>query len=58
MPNLAAAHVLLGNILLRKQDLDGALGEYQTYLRLEPNGSMAVGTREMIEKIKQSPRKK
>ncbi len=58
MPDLATAHVLLGNILLRKQDLDGALREYQTYLRLEPNGSMAVGTREMIEKIKHSPRKK
>jgi tetratricopeptide (TPR) repeat protein len=50
MPDLAAAHVLLGNILLRKQELDGALREYQTYLRLEPDGSMAAGTREMIEK--------
>jgi len=58
MPDLAAAHVLLGNILLRKQELDGALREYQTYLRLEPDGSMAAGTREMIEKIKSTPRKK
>jgi tetratricopeptide (TPR) repeat protein len=58
MPDLAAAHVLLGNILLRKQDIDGALREYQTYLRLEPNGSMAAGTREMIEKIKRAPHKK
>jgi tetratricopeptide (TPR) repeat protein len=52
IPDLAAAHVLLGNILLRRQDLEGTLREYQTYLRLEPNGSMAAGTREMIEKIK------
>jgi tetratricopeptide (TPR) repeat protein len=58
MPDLAAAHVLLGNILLRRQDLDGALREYQTYLRLEPNGSMAAGTRETIEKIKSSAVKK
>ncbi len=57
MPDLAAAHVLLGNILLRKQDLNGALREYQTYLRLEPNGSMAVATRDMIEKIKSSRKK-
>ena len=57
MPDLAAPHVLLANILLRKQDVDGALREYQTYLRLEPNGSMATGTRDVIEKIKSSRRK-
>jgi len=57
MPDLAAPHVLLANILLRKQDVDGALREYQTYLRLEPNGSMAMGTRDVIEKIKSSRRK-
>jgi hypothetical protein len=57
MPDLAAPHVLLANILLRKHDVDGALREYQTYLRLEPNGSMATGTRDAIEKIKSSRRK-
>jgi tetratricopeptide (TPR) repeat protein len=57
MPDLAAAHVLLGNILLRKQDLNGALREYQTYLQLEPNGSMAAGSREMIDKIQRAARK-
>ena len=57
MPDLAAAHVLLGNILLRKKDSGGALREYQTYLRLDPNGSMAAGTRDMIEKIKASRQK-
>jgi Flp pilus assembly protein TadD len=58
MPDLAGAHVVLGNILLRRQDLDGALRQYQAYLRLEPNGSMAAETRGMIEKIKSSPRNK
>ena len=57
MPDLAAPHVLLANILLRKHDVDGALREYQTYLRLVPNGSMATGTRDVIEKIKSSRRK-
>ena len=57
MPDLGAAHVLLGNILLRKQDLDAALREYQTYLRLEPNGSMAAGTRDIVERIKASRKK-
>jgi tetratricopeptide (TPR) repeat protein len=57
LPDLAAAHVLLGNILLRQQDLDGALREYQTYLQLDPNGSMAAGTREMVEKIKHAAKK-
>lgn len=58
LPDLAAAHVLLGNILLRKHDPDGALREYQAYLRLEPNGSMAAATRDIIEKIKLTPHPK
>ena len=58
MPSLAPPHVLLGNILLKKNDLNGALHEYQEYLRLDPDGSMAPGTREMIEKIKKALEKK
>jgi tetratricopeptide (TPR) repeat protein len=58
MPSLAAPHVLLGNILLKKNELDGALHEYQEYLRLDPEGSMAAGTREMVEKIKKALEKK
>jgi tetratricopeptide (TPR) repeat protein len=51
LPNLAAPHVLEGNILLRQNDPQGALHEFQEYLRLEPDGPMAPGTREMIAKI-------
>jgi Flp pilus assembly protein TadD len=54
MPGLAAPHVLLGNILLRKNELLGALHEYQEYLRIDPNGAMAPGTREMVAKIEKS----
>jgi hypothetical protein len=58
MPSLAPPHVLLGNILLKQRDLNGALHEYQDYLRLDPDGSMASGTREIVEKIKKALEKK
>jgi tetratricopeptide (TPR) repeat protein len=51
LPNLASPHVLQGNLLLRQNDPQGALHEFQEYLRLEPDGPMAPGTREMIAKI-------
>ncbi len=54
MPELAGPHVLLGNILLREGNAPQALQEYQAYLRLEPNGSMAPGVREMVEKIEKA----
>jgi tetratricopeptide (TPR) repeat protein len=50
-PDMAGAHVMLGNVLLKKGDGPGALTEFQTYLKLEPNGPMADGAREVIPKI-------
>jgi Flp pilus assembly protein TadD len=50
-PNMAGAHVMLGNVLLKKGDGPGALNEFQTYLKLEPNGPMATGVRDVIPKI-------
>jgi tetratricopeptide (TPR) repeat protein len=51
MPELAAPHVLMGNILLREGNALQARQEYETYVKLEPSGQMAAGARQMIEKI-------
>jgi len=54
MPDVAGPHALLGNILLRERNPQGALHEYQEYLRLDPDGSMAPGVRQMIEKLQKA----
>jgi predicted Zn-dependent protease len=54
MPDVAGPHTLLGNILLRERNPQGALHEYQEYLRLDPDGSMAPGVRQMIEKLQKA----
>ena len=54
VPDLAAAHALMGNILLRERNAPAALKEYQEYLRLEPNGPMAAGVRDTIAKIEKA----
>jgi tetratricopeptide repeat protein len=53
-PDLAAAHVLLANIRLKQRDAPGALHEYQEYLRIEPQGTMAPQVREMVEKLQKA----
>jgi len=54
LPDLAAAHVLLANILLKLRDGAGALREYQEYLRIEPQGSMAPQVRDMVDKLQKA----
>ena len=54
MPDAASPHALLGNILLREQDAQGALDEYHEYLRLEPFGSMAPAVRAVVEKLEKA----
>ena len=51
LPNVPPIHVIMGNILLKKQDAQGALHEFQEYLRLAPNGSMAPAVRDIVVKI-------
>ena len=53
-PELAGAHLLKGNLLLRVGRDAGALHEFEEYLRLEPKGQFADPTRAMIEKIKKA----
>jgi Flp pilus assembly protein TadD len=50
-PDLAGAHLLKGNLLLRVSRTADALVEFGEYLRLEPNGAFAAETRAVIEKI-------
>jgi hypothetical protein len=51
-PDLADAHLLAGNILLRGHKPDDALLEFQEYLRLAPNGAFSGEAQELIRKIK------
>jgi tetratricopeptide (TPR) repeat protein len=53
-PNLAGAHLLKGNLLLRVSRAQDALVEFDEYLRLEPNGLLAAETRALAEKIRKA----
>jgi len=53
-PNLAAAHLLKGNLLLRVARTSEALTEFDEYLRLEPNGPMSVETRVLVDRIRKA----
>jgi tetratricopeptide (TPR) repeat protein len=57
LPTLASARVLLGNILLKQRNAAGALEQYQEYLRLEPNGSMAPAVQDLVGKIQKALQK-
>jgi tetratricopeptide (TPR) repeat protein len=51
-PNLAGAHLLKGNLLMRVRRAPDALKEFEEYLRIEPKGQYADQTREIVQKIK------
>lgn len=57
-PDFAMGHVLMGNIDLKKGDGQAAINEFQTYLKLEPNGPSAAPVRDMIPKIQAAMQKK
>jgi tetratricopeptide (TPR) repeat protein len=52
-PDFAEAHLLAGNILLKVNQHERALAEYQEYLRLEPKGEFVVQTQELVRKLNQ-----
>jgi len=51
-PDFAEAHLLAGNILLKLNQRERALVEYQEYLRLAAKGEFAVEVRNLVEKLK------
>lgn len=53
-PNLAAAYLLKGNLLLRVSRTSEALVAFGEYLRLDPHGALADETRMLVEKIKKA----
>ena len=53
-PNLAAAHLLKGNLLFKVRRAEDALREYDEYLRLDPKGEFADQTRALADKIRKA----
>jgi tetratricopeptide (TPR) repeat protein len=52
--NLAAAHLLKGNLLFKVRRAEDALREYDEYLRLDPKGASADQTRALADKIRKA----
>ena len=50
-PELAEAHLLAGNILLRVNQRERALVEYREYLRLAPKGEFVGQVQELVRKV-------
>jgi len=53
-PELAEAHLLAGNILLRVNQRERALIEYREYLRLAPKGEFVGQVQELMRKVEKS----
>jgi len=51
-PDFAEAHLLAGNILLKLNQPERAVIEYEEYLRLAPKGAFATEARHLIQKLK------
>ena len=52
--NLAAAHLLKGNLYFKVRRAADALHEYDEYLRLDPKGASADQTRALADKIRKA----
>jgi tetratricopeptide (TPR) repeat protein len=57
-PDYPLAHWLMAQIMLKKGDGQGAINEFQTYLKLDPNGPAAPSVRAVIPKIQAAIAKK
>ena len=56
-PELAEAHLLAGNILLRVNQRERALVEYREYLRLAPKGEFVPQVQDLIRKVENTLKK-
>lgn len=54
----AGPHALMGDIYLQREDAESALAEFEECLRLDPQGSLAPSTKEIIAQIKEAMGKK
>jgi tetratricopeptide (TPR) repeat protein len=57
-PDLAEAHLLAGNILLRVNQPERALVEYREYLKLAPKGEFVLQVHELVRKVEKTLEKK
>jgi len=57
-PDYPLAHWLMAQIMLKKGDGQGAINEFQIYLKLDPNGPAAPSVRAVIPKIQAAIAKK
>ena len=53
-PDLAEAHLLAGNILLRVNQRERAVVEYREYLRLAPKGEFVAQVQELVRKVEKT----
>jgi Flp pilus assembly protein TadD len=53
-PDLAEAHLLAGNILLRVKQPQRALVEYREYLKLAPKGEFVSQVQELVRKLEKT----
>jgi len=44
----------MGNIDIEREDPEAALAEFEEYLRLDPDGSLAPSVKEIIAQLKQA----
>lgn len=53
-PDFAEAHLLAGNVLLKVNQQQRALLEYEEYLKLSPKGEFAPQARELVQKLQKA----
>ncbi len=53
-PNSSSQHLLMGNIMLRERNAEGALKEFQQSLQLDPKGPMSEPTKQVIDRIEKA----